>query len=67
MATALLQTLAAHPPLGWQGVGRAEEMTVGALGWLILVLVMLVVLAGAFALAQRRRRSGGVIATKAKP
>jgi len=64
---ALLQTLVAHPPLGWQGVGHAEEMTVGALGWLILVLVMLVVVAGAFVLAQRRRRSGGVIATKAKP
>jgi uncharacterized membrane protein len=67
VTAALLETLAAHPLLGWQGVGPAEEMTVGALGWLILVLVMLVVLAGAFLVARRRRRSGGVIATKAKP
>jgi uncharacterized membrane protein len=64
---ALLQTLVAHPPLGWQGVGHAKEMAVGALGWLIMVLVLLAVLAGAFVVAQRRRRSGGVIATKAKP
>jgi len=40
---------------------------VDVLGWLILVLVILAVVLGAFVVGQRRRRSGGVIATKGKP
>jgi len=34
--------------------------------WLILVLVLLAIVAVAFLVFQRRRRVGGVIATKAK-
>jgi hypothetical protein len=39
---------------------------VGALGWLILVLVILVLAAVAFGVLRRRHRGGGVIATKDK-
>jgi LPXTG-motif cell wall-anchored protein len=36
------------------------------IAWLILVGVVLVVAVGAFVLIRRRRRSGGVIATKGR-
>ncbi|MEO7837183.1 MAG: hypothetical protein ABIS21_06030 [Acidimicrobiales bacterium] len=38
-----------------------------AVGWLILALFILVLAALAFVAVQRRRRGGGVIATKDKP
>jgi hypothetical protein len=38
-----------------------------ALGWLIVVLVIVVLAAVAFGLFRRWRRGGGVIATKDKP
>lgn len=38
----------------------------GAVGWLILVLVIALITAVAFVVVQRRRRTGRVIATKGK-
>ncbi len=39
----------------------------GALGWLILVLVVLAVAAVTFVVVRRRPRGGWVIATEGKP
>lgn len=47
--------------------GPRPALTLGALDWLILVLVMLAIAVLAFAVIRRRRRGGGVFATRAKP
>lgn len=39
----------------------------GAVGWLILVLVLVLIAVLAFVVFQRRRRTGRVIATRGKP
>jgi hypothetical protein len=48
-------------------VVASEGVSMDALGWLIVVLVIVVLAAVAFGLFRRWRRGGGVIATKDKP
>ena len=42
-------------------------LTLGAIGWLILRLVLLAVAGVALVVIRRRRRGGGVFATRGKP
>ena len=42
-------------------------VSVGALGWLIVGLVIVFLVVVVFVVVRRRRRGGGVFATKAKP